>query len=691
MNPFGAGLVGDIKSIVDCAYKSLSGELYVTKRALCFRRTGLFGIETDRVIIPFEIVQHISEDQQNGLIVVTSTDKDKGKGKDNNETDNDSTNSKSYHFSSVKDLDNLLSLLNRIWEEARDAPDRVRKSAVSVDKILRKITTLTPSQSDIDVRSSFQDESSSIVSASLINEHESETMATTAVARNRVILDLSSMEEEHEHTQVSDDVEELMSAGIEAMIKREYSQKIATNVSLDFTVDEFFNTFLADDAPCSLPFHHEKCGDYDIKCTNWVKIDTGEFQRRISYKHPIHAPMGPPFGTAEKTQVMKRFGDHGLIIVTKTWIKGVPMADCFYVEDCLLVQISSNSDHGSGSGVSLSSMYDLEFVKSTMFKKIITFTSLNDLTKFHSSFVESMKKHAGEQCEAAVDEREEELREAMDAAYEGYKQIVAKNTQLDCTVDQFFNTFLADDAPHSLVSHHEKCGDTDIRKTKWQDNGVSDEFCRRIAYKHSVNIPMGPRFGEAEKTQVMKRFNGHGLIIVSKTWVNDVPLTDSFYVEDCLLVSSNLEGGISLSLIYDLKFVKNTMFKKVITLTTVGELSRFYGGFLELINDGVSEIVHGDTSGPLVVPDEPEVVKSPRIRSSNQRNLVQKFRENFLRSISSTTGISELNPFVLIAFLTVVTSQVYLMYQLNSTHKKMALLEAFVLNKSEALECSSEE
>jgi len=305
--------------------------------------------------------------------------------------------------------------------------------------------------------------------------------------------------------------------------------------------------------------------------------------------------------------------------------------------------------------------------------------------------VESMKKHAGEQCEAAVDEREEELREAMDAAYEGYKQIVAKNTQLDCTVDQFFNTFLADDAPHSLVSHHEKCGDTDIRKTKWQDNGVSDEFCRRIAYKHSVNIPMGPRFGEAEKTQVMKRFNGHGLIIVSKTWVNDVPLTDSFYVEDCLLVSSNLEGGISLSLIYDLKFVKNTMFKKVITLTTVGELSRFYGGFLELINDGVSEIVHGDTSGPLVVPDEPEVVKSPRIRSSNQRNLVQKFRENFLRSISSTTGISELNPFVLIAFLTVVTSQVYLMYQLNSTHKKMALLEAFVLNKSEALECSSEE
>ncbi len=159
--------------------------------------------------------------------------------------------------------------------------------------------------------------------------------------------------------------------------------------------------------------------------------------------------MAPPFGQAIKTQTMKRFANYGLIVITKAVVNDVPMTDCFYVEDCLLVSTSSlslsssssssSSNPGSGSAGSsggtgstvLTSMYDIKFVKSTMYKKIITMMSVNDLNKFHRGFLESIKNNVGVQSQSQSErereeEEEEEWREATDAANAAYSQIIVK-------------------------------------------------------------------------------------------------------------------------------------------------------------------------------------------------------------------------------------------------------------------------
>ncbi len=121
--------------------------------------------------------------------------------------------------------------------------------------------------------------------------------------------------------------------------------------------------------------------------TKWEVSDRHKSQRTITYKHPLHVPMGPPHGLAEKTQTIHRYGDHGLCVISKIVTKGVPMADCFYIEDCLLV-----SSNGSSGGISVSIMFELCFFTSTMFKKVISMTTINELLKFHNGFIKYIQQ-----------------------------------------------------------------------------------------------------------------------------------------------------------------------------------------------------------------------------------------------------------------------------------------------------------
>jgi hypothetical protein len=163
------------------------------------------------------------------------------------------------------------------------------------------------------------------------------------------------------------------------------------NLELNITVDAFFDRFLSDDAGVSLPSHHEATGDENVKCTPWEPSNTFTMKRKITYNHPIDIPLAiaPPAGAATKTQIMQRFQD-GLCVDTETWISDVPLADCFYVIDRLLV--AANPATG---GVYLTLMFGNCFVKSTLFKRIIASTSTRDVSIFHKAYVEKIKDHLG--------------------------------------------------------------------------------------------------------------------------------------------------------------------------------------------------------------------------------------------------------------------------------------------------------
>jgi len=97
--------------------------------------------------------------------------------------------------------------------------------------------------------------------------------------------------------------------------------------------------------------------------------------------------MAPPAGAATKSQTMRRYGDHGICVDTETWINDVPMADCFYVADRLLV-----ASHSDGS-VMLTIQFGNVFIKRTLLKRVIESTSVRDVTAFQNGWMDAIQQY----------------------------------------------------------------------------------------------------------------------------------------------------------------------------------------------------------------------------------------------------------------------------------------------------------
>ena len=144
------------------------------------------------------------------------------------------------------------------------------------------------------------------------------------------------------------------------------------------SLDSFFDLFVSDTAKYSVPALMKESGDEDIQCSAWKMDDDGVTKSRIiEYTHPVHAPMAPPMARARKEQSYRRYGEHGIVLETKTYVSDVPMTDCFYVADIVRVETNGNKD-----SVSMSMHFDIRFVKSTMFRSIITRTTKGEFEKF---------------------------------------------------------------------------------------------------------------------------------------------------------------------------------------------------------------------------------------------------------------------------------------------------------------------
>lgn len=128
----------------------------------------------------------------------------------------------------------------------------------------------------------------------------------------------------------------------------------------------------------------EEKGDKEIKTSRWRPTTKDGFLARsriVRYIHPINQPLAPPNPRARKEQTYQRFGDYGIFVETKTHVDDVPMADCFFVKDRLLVTASDKKE-----GYVLVTMeFELEFVKSTMFRRVITKTTSSEMSKFFES------------------------------------------------------------------------------------------------------------------------------------------------------------------------------------------------------------------------------------------------------------------------------------------------------------------
>ena len=125
-------------------------------------------------------------------------------------------------------------------------------------------------------------------------------------------------------------------------------------------------------------------GELNVDTTPWQP--TGEptesepTTRIIHYTHPVNAPMAPPTAKARKEQFFNKVGGVGLCVETCTVVEEVPMADCFVVEDRLWVQ------ENEGGGCTVAVTFQIRFVKSTYFKRIIENTTRGEYMSFFKQF-----------------------------------------------------------------------------------------------------------------------------------------------------------------------------------------------------------------------------------------------------------------------------------------------------------------
>ena len=174
--------------------------------------------------------------------------------------------------------------------------------------------------------------------------------------------------------------------------------------------------FRSDDAPYSLPnYMVNVVGDTDVKATKWTDEDNeadnsnggGDGScgtvtvktRTIEYVHPVNAPMAPPTAKARKEQKLRKYGNHGLIIETETYVKDVPMTDCFYIKDILRIE---RKDDESSSSLLLNFRFEVVFVKSTYFQSMITRTSRSEIKKEVAILVDWLNKFSCTHCKHPV-------------------------------------------------------------------------------------------------------------------------------------------------------------------------------------------------------------------------------------------------------------------------------------------------
>jgi len=335
-NPFGPA-VGEILNVYTCSHKGEMGVLYLATKAVCFRRTILFGWEVEKLIVPWILVETV-RGFEDGKIFINA-----GNGGNRIDLDNFSED---YQIVLGK-LSKIRSMCSREKPPIMDASEG--------DQYIRRLL----------LNGSTKEVSAKLREANIDYDKKRLPIVSDGISRrNSNYVTWKELCEENKEVYTETTIMDLKLVGC--------------------NLDEFYKKFVSNDATFSLTKHHQNSGDLDVIETEWKNTDGSEQEREIKYNHPINIAMAiaPPAGAATKTQKLWRYGNTGIRIDTETRISNVPMASCFYVADRMLVSSLP------GGGISLTIMFGNVFVKSTMFKGIIAATSVRDVTDFQKTYVE---------------------------------------------------------------------------------------------------------------------------------------------------------------------------------------------------------------------------------------------------------------------------------------------------------------
>ncbi len=171
---------------------------------------------------------------------------------------------------------------------------------------------------------------------------------------------------------------------------------------LPVSLEDFYRSFICDDAPYSIVMFHFARGDWEVDPTTWrgdVDLDidgtpkTGDKEARkralyrvIRFKTPLSVQFisCPSQVRTAKRQRLCVFGGAGIVYDTVTSVEDrIILSDNFHVEDRWVVQPSGESNERCVVSVK----YRVVWKKFTVLKSLIESKVRSDVTSFNTAFV----------------------------------------------------------------------------------------------------------------------------------------------------------------------------------------------------------------------------------------------------------------------------------------------------------------
>lgn len=178
-------------------------------------------------------------------------------------------------------------------------------------------------------------------------------------------------------------------------------------------------------------------------------------------------------------------------------------------------------------------------------------------------------------------------------AEEKFKELSLQNHCVSncCKLETFFDMFIADNASHSVGYYQEQfIGDSEVVTTPWAKSVDSENKIERfLTFRHKVDAPIGPSSTRATKHQTCYMFGSCAFIVDTRTTLKDVHNSDCFHVEDRVIVEQHdNDGSIQMTARFQVRFVKNTMWKKLIERMTRTEVDAWFQGYARMINSAMN-------------------------------------------------------------------------------------------------------
>jgi hypothetical protein len=125
-------------------------------------------------------------------------------------------------------------------------------------------------------------------------------------------------------------------------------------------------------------------------------------------------------------------------------------------------------------------------------------------------------------------------------------------------------------------------GDSNLDVSAW--SATDDGFLERIIqFRHPLALGIGPSSALAERRQRFRRYEEYGFCLETATYVKGVIASDCFYVDDKWIVEPCGETNVTLTVKHQVRFMKRTMLKRIITKSTNTEVESWFAGYSKML------------------------------------------------------------------------------------------------------------